>query len=152
MIRKENAMIRKALLLFAALAALAGCATNPAQRDADKLALYTAHAGAPVDSFRYYGSINGWTPLGDEAIALWSRPSEAWLLDLSGPCQDLDYARAITVTNTFGRVSARFDKVLVLGRSAIDIPCVIRQIRPLNVKAIRQAERDARATTQASGT
>jgi hypothetical protein len=145
-------MHRIAILACAAMLALAACATNPTQREADKLALYEANAGAPVDSFRYYGSINGWTPLGDEAIAVWSRPSEAWLLDLAGPCPDLDYARAITLTNTFGKVSARFDKVLVLGRSAIDIPCVIRQIRPLDVKAIRQAERDARAATQASGT
>ncbi len=138
-----------AILLCAALAGIAGCATNPGQRDADKLALYSAHAGAPVDQFRYYGSISGWTPLGDEAIAIWSRPNEAWLLDLAGPCQDLDYAQAITVSNTMGQVSARFDKVQVLGRSAISIPCQIRQIRPLDVKAIRQAEREVRAEREA---
>lgn len=143
-------MFRHVLLLLAVCCALAGCATHPAQRDADRRALYGAYAGAPVDGFRYYGSISGWTPLGDEALAVWSRPGEAWLLELAGPCPDLDYARAITLTNTFGKVSARFDKVLVLDRNAIDIPCVIRQIRPLDVKAIRQAERDARA--QASGT
>jgi hypothetical protein len=144
--------MRLATLACAAVLGLAACATSPAQRDADRRALYEANAGAPVDSFRYYGSINGWTPLGEEAIAIWSRPSEAWLLDLAGPCPDLAFARAITLSNTFGRVSARFDKVLVLDRDAIDIPCHIRQIRPLDVKAIRQAERTARAAAQASGT
>ena len=105
-----------------------------------------------MDKFRYYGSISGWTPLGDEAVAIWSRPNEAWLLDLAGPCQDLDYAQAITVSDTFGQVSARFDKVTVLGRSAMNMPCQIRQIRPLDVKAIKQAERAARSAAQASGT
>ena len=144
-------MVREAVLRCAIVAAMAGCATNPAQREADKLALYRAHARAPVDSFRHYGSVKGWTPLGDEAVAVWSRPGEAWLLELAGPCLDLEFARAISVSDTFGRVSARFDKVMVLGRTAIDMPCPIRQIRPLDVKAIRQAERRARAD-QASGT
>ena len=140
------------LLCAAMVASAAGCASigsSPNQRDADKLALYSAHAGAPVNQFRYYGSISGWTPLGDEAIAIWSRPNEAWLLDLAGPCQDLDYAQAITLSNTMGQVSARFDKVQVLGRSSINIPCQIRQIRPLDVKAIKQAEREVRVEREA---
>ena len=142
----------KAILLFAALACTAGCATNPGQRDADKLALYSAHAGAPVDKFRYYGSISRWTSLGDEALAIWSRPNQAWLLDLTGPCPDLDYAHAISLTNSFGQVSARFDKVIVLNRDAHNMPCHIAQIRPLDVQAIKQAERAERAAAQSSGT
>ena len=47
---------------------------------------------------------------------------------------------------------ARFDKVVVLGRDTVDIPCVIRQIRPLDIKAVRQAERDMRRVAQPSGT
>src|SRR5688500_13475283 len=87
----EEAAMRHSILLFAAavLASLSACATDRAQRDADKLALYNAHAGAPVNKFRYFGSINGWTPLGDEAIAVWTRPNEAYLLDLTGPCPEI---------------------------------------------------------------
>lgn len=145
-------MFRTVSLLLLACCMQAACATTPSLRDAEKRALYEAHAGAPVDGFRYRGSINGWTPLGDEALVVWSRPSEAWLLELSGPCPDLDFARAISLTNTIGKVSARFDKVVVLGRDTVDIPCVIRQIRPLDIKAVRQAERDMRRVAQPSGT
>ena len=49
---------------------------------------------------------------GDSALAVWTRPSEAYLLELSGPCPDLSYA-AIGLTSSMGRVSSRFDKVLV---------------------------------------
>ena len=103
------------------------------------------NAGESVDHFRYFGSINGWTPLGDSALAVWTRPSEAWLLDLSGTCQDLAFTNAIGVTSTMNRVSARFDKVLVRNRSSISIPCHIQQIRPLDVKAIRAAEKRSAA-------
>lgn len=145
----------------AAALALSACASDPARpgpgkRDADKRALYEAHAGAPVDKFRFFGEINGWTSLGDAAIAVWTKPSEAWLLDLSGPCQGIDYAFAIGLTSQFGQVSRGFDKVLVHDRSQVDIPCRIAKIRPLDVKAIEQAERSAReaqkAPAQPSGT
>ena len=146
--------MRHSIVLFAAaaLASLSACATDRAQRDADKLALYNAHAGAPVNKFRYFGSINGWTPLGAEAIAVWTRPNEAYLLDLTGPCPEIEFTPAITITNTFGQVSVPFDKVIVYSRSAVNVPCHIARIRPLDIKAIKQAERTARSAAQASGT
>ncbi len=137
-----GARVLAAAVLGAAL--LAGCASSGLKGE-DKYALYAVHAGAPVNSFNYNGSINSWTSLGDSAIAVWTRPSEAWLLDLSGPCPDLPYTTAIGVTSTMNRVSARFDKVLVGNRGAgIQIPCHIQQIRPLDVKMIRAAEKQVR--------
>lgn len=134
-------------LLSAVLAALAlaGCATGPKMDDNQRLALYREHAGAPVDSFQYFGSINGWTPLSDSALALWTKPNQAYLLELNGGCPDLDFAQAITVSNQMGRVHQRFDKVLVLGRQSIKMPCFISRILPLDVKAIKQAQQDMRA-------
>ena len=120
---------------------LTACATAGRLSDAEKVELYRAHAGEPVRDFRYYGQLNGWTSLGDSALAVWTRPSEAWLLDLSGPCQDLDYTPAIGLTSTMSRVSARFDRVLVRSRSSINIPCHISRIRPLDVAAVREAQR-----------
>ncbi len=137
------------------LAAAASACASTGMSDADKLATYRAHAGAPVGSFRYFGSINSWTSLGDRAIAVWTRPSEAWLLELSGPCQDLEYAPMIGVTSQFNRVSAKFDKVLVqgVGDNSMRFPCRIETIRPLDVKAIKQAEKTARAQpAESSGT
>ena len=123
---------------------LAACATDPAARDANRAALYRAHAGAPVDSFPYLRVMTQWTPLGPDAVAIWTSPSRAWLLDVPG-CTDLEWARAISISESAGRVSARFDRVTPIGASAGRMPCRIEQIRPLDVKAIREAERALRA-------
>ncbi len=142
--------MKRLFSMFALVFALAACVTNPAQREAERRALYTAHAGAPVSSFRYFGSLNGWTPLGDAAIAVWTRPNQAYLLSFSGRCPDLDFASAISVSSQFSTVYAKFDKVVVLNRGTMSIPCHIREIRPLDIKAIRQAEREMRANAQVS--
>lgn len=134
---------KKLSLPLAFVLALGACATNlsPAERQS----LYVSHAGAPVNDFRYINSVS-WTPLGDEALAVWTKPNEAWLLDLFGPCQDLDTAPAISISNMMGRVSARFDKVYVVGGGApgFRMPCQIQQIRPLDVKALKAAEKQLR--------
>jgi hypothetical protein len=138
-------------MTLAGVLALGACATSAGPRASGTLALHEAHAGAPVDSFRYHGRINGWMPLGDSAIVLWTRPGEAWLLDLHGSCPDIAYAPTISVSHQNGRVSARFDRVFARGGGSSDIPCTIRQIRPLDVKAIRHAEKTARDQASDSG-
>jgi hypothetical protein len=141
-----------AIGLLLASCALGACATT-GMSDADKLATYRAHAGAPVGSFRYFGRIDGWTPLGDRAVAVWTRPNEAWLLDLAGHCPDIEYTPVIGVTSQFNRVSAKFDKVIARSPGAIEMPCMISEIRPLDAKAIREAEKTARdQPAESSGT
>ncbi|WP_293716679.1 MULTISPECIES: DUF6491 family protein [unclassified Stenotrophomonas] len=136
----------KKMLVAAMLAAtLAGCATTGKLSSDERLQLYRSHAGAPVNSFKYFGSLNGWTELGDSALAVWTRPNEAWLLNLGGPCMDLSYAPAITVTNMMGQVSARFDRVIVHGSGPMaHVPCRIDSIQPLDVKALRASEKEMR--------
>ncbi len=142
-----------AFFLAALLAStVAGCATNRLSGE-QRLALYSEHAGAPVNSFTFFGSIIGWTSLGDSAIAVKTKPSEEWLLSFYGRCPDIEYSPVITVTSQFNRVSAGFDKVVARNRSSIEIPCRIREIRPLDVKAIRSDEKSLREMPQpASGT
>jgi hypothetical protein len=136
----------KRLIPLALLAAtlLTACAHNLST--AEKLTLYRDHAGEPVKDFRYLGHLNGWAPIGDSALAVWTRPSEAYLLELTGRCQDLEYAMAISITQFGNRVTARFDDVLPLGAgtSSIKIPCRIETIRPLDVKALRASEKELR--------
>ncbi len=136
--------LKTSFLLLALGVALGGCASNLSQ--AEQLALYQSHAGAPVKDFRYFSSIS-WTPLGDEALAVWTKPNEAYLLNLTGRCVDLDYAPAISLSNMMGRVSARFDNVYVLGgggTSSFRMPCRIETIRPLDVKALKVAQKEMR--------
>jgi hypothetical protein len=133
--------------VLALTAALAACASYPRLTDAERLTLYRDHAGEPVSSFRYVGSsLNGWTPLGDSTLAVWTRPNQAFLLELMGPCMDLNFAQAISVSNMMGQVSARFDSVRVVGGMSnnMRMPCRIDSIRPLDVKALRKAEAEKR--------
>jgi hypothetical protein len=133
------------LLSLLALAALAGCATNRLSDD-ERLALYRAHAAAPVRDFQYFNRLSGWTALGDSALAVWTRPNQAYLLELTGRCMDLDFAPTIAVTHFGNRVSARLDDVLVFGGASptIRLPCRIQSIRPLDVKALRISEKELR--------
>ena len=49
------------------------------------------------------------------AVAIWTRPNEAYLLTLNGYCPDLEFATAISLTHQFRTVYARFDRVVPLG-------------------------------------
>jgi hypothetical protein len=130
---------------------LSACASTGIN-GAEKLALYEAAAGEPVNSFSYLGRISGWTPLDDTHIAVWTRPREAWLLTFAGRCDGIDFAPVIGLTSQSNRVYAGFDKVIVHDRSAVQMPCRIQQVRELDTTAIRAAERTARDEAQASGT
>src|SRR3546814_16527509 len=67
------------------LAGTASACASTGMSDADKLATYRAHAGAPVESSRYSGRITGWKSLGDTAVAVWTSPTEAWPHDDTRP-------------------------------------------------------------------
>ncbi len=142
--------MKRLILAVMATLLLSACASGARLGDEARLQLYRVHAGAPVASFRYFGRLNGWTPLGDSALVVWTRPKQAYLLDLNGSCPDLDFARAITLTHQSSTVYARFDKVIPLGRGHMTMPCHIREIRPLDVAAIKDAEREMRADAQVS--
>jgi len=153
----EESMQTRPVSVFTALAAtllLGACASTGSMSDAEKLATYRAAAGEPVGSFSYLGRINGWTALDDMHIAVWTRPSEAWLLRFSGFCQGIDFAPVISLTSQASRVYAGFDKVMVHGQGSMQIPCRISEIRPLDTSKIRAAEKAARdaAQEEASGT
>ena len=131
--------------VVACLALLAGCATNPAEREREQLALHREHAGAPVPSFRYYGRMTSWTSLGDQALAVWTSPSRAYLLHVDAPCNDLAFAQAIRLSESTGMVHARFDNVTPIASGMRSLPCRIREIRPIDVDGLREARRRADA-------
>jgi len=137
--------MKRLIVAVAMCLTLVACATGGRLGSAERLELYRAHAGPPQQDMQFFGSLNGWNELGDSALAVWTRPSEAYLLELSGPCQDLPYAQAIGLSSQSGRVSARFDKVLVRGTGpGPQMPCHIASIRKLDVKALRASEQELR--------
>ena len=137
--------LRFVLAACVALLAAAGCAstnTTGVGIDAQRAALYRAHAGEPIDGF--LGRINSWTSLDDTALVVWTGANRGYLLEVMGPCQELPWAHTITLSNgQFDRVS-RFDELRVIGRGVAAIPCQIREIRPIDVKAVKEARKQAR--------
>ncbi|WP_329741643.1 DUF6491 family protein [Dyella sp. A6] len=129
-------MSRMRLTIAVALAGLvAACSSVPlAQREQQRLAAYEAAAGAPVDSFRFFAPMWSWEPLSETRLVVYTRPDKAWLLDLDGACQNLEFANAIGLSSYIGQVSARFDRVYT-GRGYI--PCTIMHIRPVDVSKLK---------------
>ncbi|MGH8085335.1 MAG: DUF6491 family protein [Lysobacter sp.] len=136
-------------IVTAAALALGACASGPNLSDNQLLSIHQAHAGAPVNKFHHYGTLDSWMPLGDSALTVWVRPNTAYLLTLTSDCPGLEYAHGISLGDQSGSVFAGLDNVTVIGQS-VPVPCRIEQIQPLDAKAVRQAERDARDALQAS--
>ena len=124
---------------------LVSCATNRPS-EADRLAVYEAHAGEPVKQIRNHDAM-GWDRIDGEHILLSMRPKETWLLKLSGPCLDWGSGSPfLKLSSQTGWVMAKFDRVLVQGSP---VSCRIEEIRPVDVKAVRAAESELRAQASA---
>ena len=121
---------------------LAACSSvPPARREAERRADYEAAAGPSQRSFRFFNNLWSWEPLGNDLLAVYTRPNEAWLLTVSG-CTDLEYTNAIGLTSNIHEVSVGFDKVLT-GRR--DFPCFITDIRPVDVKKLKASQAQRRS-------
>ncbi|MGH8074980.1 MAG: DUF6491 family protein [Lysobacter sp.] len=141
--------MKSILLAVAAVFALSACATGPTLSDPQRLAIHQAHAGAPVNSFSHFGTLYSWEPLGDSALTVWVRPQTAYLLTLASDCPNLEHGHAISLGDQTGTVFAGMDNVTVSGQG-FPIPCRIKTIQPIDAKALKDAEREARDALQAS--
>ena len=125
---------------------LAACASTGAGNDgygygdAAKLALYRAHVIEEVGSIPFSGSIDRWTGLGETALAVWTSPGRAWLLELGARCPYLDTSYSIGFDSRDGRIDAGFDSVVPL-EGGVQIPCRIDAIYRIDTDALREAER-----------
>jgi hypothetical protein len=132
------------LVVAATLAGMLGaCATSGptySQRMQQRQAAYATAAGAPVRSFQFF-NLWSWEPLSNTQLAVYTRPNQAWLVDVEDNCQNLWFTNTIGLTANASQVQVHFDKVLT-GRTYI--PCTIMQIRPVDLarlKVEQQAQR-----------
>jgi hypothetical protein len=129
------------VLLISSVALSSACASTR-MNDVDRLALYSGHAGAPVKSIRYSTPI-GWEKIDDNHLLLTTRPREAWLMRVAGPCLDWGgSAPTIAISSQAGVVSAGFDRI---STPETPVSCRIEEIRPVDVAAVRAA-RDGMAS------
>lgn len=135
-------LVRITCLVLVA-AALAACATSAErlQFEQEQLAIYSKHAGEPVQQVRSFRMIS-WQPVGDLSILLEARLNDWYWVDVYGPCMDLPFAKVIGFNMSMNTLQARFDSIVVEGQ-----PCRIRSIRPIDYKSASaelRALRDAR--------
>src|SRR5688572_30485686 len=137
--------MKTVLFVLTLAGGLSACTHGPTLSTEDRLALYREHAGAPVNSFRLeraMGTTN-WTPLGDQALAVWQGSNRGVLLEMRNRCSGLGPASRISITNSAGHVSARLDSVVLRG-TGMNISCRIETIRPIDGSALRDAKRELR--------
>ncbi len=109
------------------------------------MARYTTYAGPPVQSFNWLGRFDSWEPLGKDHLLVYTRPNEAYLLKVRGPC-DLHFATgAVGITSTNTMVYAGLDSIVVRQGIQGTWQCVIDEMRPVDV---RRMKAEARAPSQ----
>lgn len=129
--------MKKAIAVMLVTVLVAGCALGPRRIEGDAAAVYADYAGDPVKGFTAF-RLQSWQPLSRDRLILWNGVNEAYLVTVTGPCQDLQFAEAIRVTRTGSQVTT-FDQIRV-GRDR----CLIEQIRPIDVRQMK-ADRAADA-------
>jgi hypothetical protein len=136
--------MNRILVVAVASGVLAACSstgsTASTEREAASLARYEAAAGDAVGSFRFF-RLDGFTVLGESAVAVWASPRQAWLLTLEEPCTELRWSLALNLTSFSNRVYTRTDSVQ---------GCRILSIRPVDVAALRDSEKASRAEIKVS--
>jgi len=129
----------KAISLALALLALPSAQADTTEQREQRLEQVMANTGAPVGSVVYRGTYS-WEALGDHSLLLWETPQRAYYVDVQPTCNDFPWAMNIVVDFRNMTLDSKFDNIVVEGRR-----CRIYEIRPVDVKGLKAAERQARA-------
>lgn len=100
---------------------------------------YADYAGAPIQQVSY-SKLYNWQRTGDKTVAVWTKPSTAYLLTLKSNCNALAGQVKIDiggVDGIGGKLQAGADDVVVGG-----MHCRITQIQPIDLKKMK-ADRKA---------
>jgi hypothetical protein len=130
---------KPAVLVVAAIVA-AGCSGIPRRdRDQEQLERYLRYAKAPVDHITIIGHYDNWQAVGQYQLILWANINDAYLVTVSPPCENLQFAQRIGLTQTANTIYARLDAVLVKHWR-----CQITEIRPVDYLQMRRDQRAER--------
>ena len=136
--------MNKAFVAVLATLILAACGGIPQRTtDQEDLERYLQYAGEPVSSISYLGRYDSWRPLGRDHLVIWTGVNEAYLLSISGPCNDLPFVNRIAI-KTRGSTLGRGDSVIV-GRGQ---RCLITQLRPIDYRQMKQDARKAKESSE----
>lgn len=130
-------------VVVASLCVLVGaCAALPERAPDPRLVQVQSVAGQRVGTIHYMSRLYSWEAIDDQHVLLYTRPREAYLLEVV-PCPGLESAVALGVTSRFNSVTSGIDSVVTGWQRPMSFPCRIQSIRPIDVKALRAAEKEA---------
>jgi hypothetical protein len=136
----------KLYVLLAIAVLSAACAGIPRREsDQEQLDRYLRYAGEPVDHITYLGHYDNWQPVARYQLVLWTGINDAYLITVRSPCENLQFAQRIAITQTANTISSRFDAVVIKGWR-----CQISEIRPINYLRLRRDLREEHAQEKAA--
>jgi hypothetical protein len=146
---------RAALVTTSLLASLTACSGIPLEQRRDEpRARYESYAGTPIQQFTWFGHYDSWEPIGTNELVVRTTSSQAYLIRVAPPCENLEFTNRIEITSTANTVHTHFDFVKV-GLGSGHSRCPIQEIRPLDYLKMRQDMRkeveEAKATKTNTG-
>jgi hypothetical protein len=120
-------------------ASAAGGASTAATAQQRALARYESYADRPVKSFTWLGHFDSWEPLGKDRLLVYTKPNEAYLLKVSGPCDVNSTIGPIGISSTNFTVYQGLDSIVVNSGpgGGGKWQCPIDEIRPLDVRGMK---------------
>ena len=117
-----------------ALALLAACAGGIPLRESqqEERDRFAAYSGEPINEFTWLGRFDDWQPIGRDELVVFTGVSDAYLIKVGPPCDNLQFATRIGLTSITGAVHSRFDSVIV-GQWH----CPIAEIRRVDYKRMK---------------
>jgi hypothetical protein len=105
-----------AIVLLSAALITAACSGIPRRvRDQETLDRYLRYAGPPVDQITYLAHYDNWQVVSPYQIVLFANINDAYLITVWPPCENLQFANRLGITQTANTISSRFDAILVKG-------------------------------------
>ncbi|MGB9332534.1 MAG: DUF6491 family protein [Steroidobacteraceae bacterium] len=144
--RADPRLVASSLL---AVMVLAGCSSGGIPKHEDEAQVrerFAAYAGEPIDRMTWMGQYYSWEPIGENQLVVFTTPSDAYLLKVSGPCTDLKFVTSIGLTSTGSVVYSRLDSVKVRHWR-----CPIAEIRKVDYKRLRADMRAAAEKAKPAG-
>ena len=136
----------KPILLLATALLAAGCSGIPRrERDQEQLDRYLRYAKAPVDCITNLGHYDNWQAVGQYQVVLWANINDAYLITVSPPCENLQFATRVGLTQTAHTIYARLDAIVVKHWR-----CQITEIRPIDYLQMRRDQRAEKAQQAAA--
>lgn len=124
---------------MAALTVLSACVSAIPLHESEQQVRdrYNAYAGEPIDHFTWLGRYDGWEPIGRYELVVFTGVSDAYLLKVGPPCDNLQFNNHIRLTSTADTVYSRFDSVITGSGIAGHWRCPIQEIRRIDYRRMR---------------